>query len=192
LFQQFLNLASSQPKMSGPILGDLSNNKWSVVTVKLICWWCGRKSSAPWSWTFGHMIQSLGHCYVCINLTGWRGSVRVGLRQTQTMRASTAGRRVCIATLMLLGRGIPERHPRCATSSEISRSPVLNRKAAALLCQKVRFDKTLQDGGRPSFEERRLMEITGTKRQCQINRIHAVESWGFCYVNSWPQLRPLS
>ncbi len=29
LFQQFLNLSSSQRDMSGPILGDLSNNRWS-------------------------------------------------------------------------------------------------------------------------------------------------------------------
>ncbi len=28
LFQQFLNLSSSQRDMSGPILGDLSNNRW--------------------------------------------------------------------------------------------------------------------------------------------------------------------
>ncbi len=31
LFQQFLNLSSSQRDMSGPILGDLSNNRWSGV-----------------------------------------------------------------------------------------------------------------------------------------------------------------
>ncbi len=30
LFQQFLNLLSSQQDMSVPILGDLSNNRWSV------------------------------------------------------------------------------------------------------------------------------------------------------------------
>ncbi len=29
LFQQFLTLSSSQRDMSGPILGDLSNNRWS-------------------------------------------------------------------------------------------------------------------------------------------------------------------
>jgi hypothetical protein len=29
LFQQFLNLSSSQRDLSGPILGDLSNNRWS-------------------------------------------------------------------------------------------------------------------------------------------------------------------
>jgi hypothetical protein len=31
LFQQFLNLSSSQRDMSGPILGALSNNRWSGV-----------------------------------------------------------------------------------------------------------------------------------------------------------------
>ncbi len=31
LFQQFLNLSSSQRNMSGPILGDLSINRWSGV-----------------------------------------------------------------------------------------------------------------------------------------------------------------
>jgi hypothetical protein len=31
LFQQFLNLSSSQKDMSGPIVGDLSNNRWSGV-----------------------------------------------------------------------------------------------------------------------------------------------------------------
>ncbi len=29
LFQKFLNLSSSQRDMSGPMLGDLSNNRWS-------------------------------------------------------------------------------------------------------------------------------------------------------------------
>ncbi len=33
LFQQFLNLSSSQRDMSGPILGALSNNRWSWGTV---------------------------------------------------------------------------------------------------------------------------------------------------------------
>ncbi len=33
LFQQFLNLSSSQRDMSGPILGDLSNNRWSEGTL---------------------------------------------------------------------------------------------------------------------------------------------------------------
>ncbi len=32
LFQQFLNLSSSQRDMSGPILADRSNNRWSGVT----------------------------------------------------------------------------------------------------------------------------------------------------------------
>ncbi len=35
LFQQLLNLSSSKRDMSGPILGDLSNNKWSGVTDEL-------------------------------------------------------------------------------------------------------------------------------------------------------------
>ncbi len=34
LFQQFLNLSSSQLDMSGPILGDLSKNWWSKGTLK--------------------------------------------------------------------------------------------------------------------------------------------------------------
>jgi hypothetical protein len=29
LFKQFLNMSSSQRDMSGPILGDMSNNRWS-------------------------------------------------------------------------------------------------------------------------------------------------------------------
>jgi hypothetical protein len=33
LFQQFLNWSSSQQDMSGPILGDLSNNRWSWETI---------------------------------------------------------------------------------------------------------------------------------------------------------------
>ncbi len=35
LFQQFLNLSSSQRDMSGPILGDLSNNRWSGDILKI-------------------------------------------------------------------------------------------------------------------------------------------------------------
>ncbi len=41
LFQQFLNLSSSQRDMSGPKLGDLSNNRWSGGThpVANHIWW---------------------------------------------------------------------------------------------------------------------------------------------------------
>ncbi len=38
LLQQFLNLTSSQRDMSGPILWDLSNNRWSVGTKRLDGW----------------------------------------------------------------------------------------------------------------------------------------------------------
>ncbi len=31
MFQQFLNLSSSQQDINGQILGDLSNNSWSEV-----------------------------------------------------------------------------------------------------------------------------------------------------------------
>jgi hypothetical protein len=34
LFQQFLNLSSSQEDMNSPILGALSNNRWSEGTCK--------------------------------------------------------------------------------------------------------------------------------------------------------------
>ncbi len=34
LFQQFLNVSSSQRNMSGPVLGALSNNRWSGCTLK--------------------------------------------------------------------------------------------------------------------------------------------------------------
>jgi hypothetical protein len=37
LFQQFLNLSSSQRDISGPILGDLSNNRWSWGIVLIFC-----------------------------------------------------------------------------------------------------------------------------------------------------------
>ncbi len=38
LFQQFLNLSSSQRDMSGTILGDLSNNRWSGGNLLLLTW----------------------------------------------------------------------------------------------------------------------------------------------------------
>ncbi len=43
LFQQFLNLSSSQWDMSGPIFGNLSNNRWSGGTLSKVCiskFWC--------------------------------------------------------------------------------------------------------------------------------------------------------
>ncbi len=49
LFQQFLNSSSSQRNMSGPILGDLSNNRWSwVPQASSSTGWniCGRGSTA--------------------------------------------------------------------------------------------------------------------------------------------------
>jgi hypothetical protein len=38
VFQQFLNLSSSQRDMSGPILGALSNNRWLWGTVHALAW----------------------------------------------------------------------------------------------------------------------------------------------------------
>jgi hypothetical protein len=38
LFQQFLNLPSSQRDMSGPILGDLSNNRWPGGSTNAVSW----------------------------------------------------------------------------------------------------------------------------------------------------------
>ncbi len=45
LFHQFLNLSTSQRDMSGPILGDLSNNRWSggiALALVLAAFWCMR------------------------------------------------------------------------------------------------------------------------------------------------------
>ncbi len=43
MFQQFLNLSSSQRDMSGPILGDLSDNRWSAGICLFICSAVGKK-----------------------------------------------------------------------------------------------------------------------------------------------------
>jgi hypothetical protein len=45
LFQQFLNLSSSQRDISGSILGDLSNNRWSVVFSCAFHFWVELRAS---------------------------------------------------------------------------------------------------------------------------------------------------
>jgi hypothetical protein len=53
LFQQFLNSSSSQRDMSGPILGDLSNNRWSGGSWKI------QRKNSIYDWMCGCECENL-------------------------------------------------------------------------------------------------------------------------------------